>query len=857
MSKHKNEQENGSKVKLYKTKHGWFSALTRFFKLFSFRSKKEVKPTNFNDLDSLKDKHDSAIPDAYKKGAATMATLLGAGVIGTTSPTEAHAATTTVDQNSHIVGSGSTSTSTSTSQMTGSTSTSTSTTSGSTSTSTVSSTSSSTSTTTSTTGSTSTSQSTGSTSASTSTSIASGSGSTSISNSNSTSFASASTSISNSTLSGLDNNAVANSVTQNLETTTNTANLTNAALASAYQTNLIQVQNRSVNTTNENDTVQAEDIQADKTVSNASELEEALLDTSVHTIKLTDNITLSSHITISGNTNRDITIYGSSNHGIDKYYINATDRHSGIFLSSSAKSLNITFENVTLYNQGDHGFVRMSGSGNNTVTYKNIEAYGGTLIWSETNAGSNQLTLAGTTTLNSVPSYTINGQTYKTSAWGMGTHNPNTHSTNAIYVSNEVNIADNANVTVNNTFTNIDFRVIGDNSTPQTSVVTVGKNATLTMDNGNQTSFNIKLDGTKSNAFTVDEGAKVQMSAKVDNVRILGLDGKYGTGVVSFAKGSNVTMDAQTGSNLRMGAKASNQVDFNGTATLIKQSGASNGIYNDTTQGNIDFAENTSSNTGVVNFNPGSNVTLQAGAGASNITTYGSDGGNITATVNINNPEKVTLNTDAIKTNGGVTYLGNASKGIVVNVNNASVKVNDNNFSDVISSNTTTVTGSTVNVGSVSMASTNGSFANVSTSLSGSVSFSYATSMATSQLNAVDTNSTSTVVYQGSTVISQSTSTSVEQSQSASTEQSQSASSSESIVQSQSRSTSTSESLSGSISESISNSRSVSTSIKESLSNSVSMSESMSGSVSMSESMSNSVSMSESLSGSVSMSESL
>lgn len=167
MSKRKNEQENGSKVKLYKTKHGWFSALTRFFKLFSFRSKKEVKPTNFDDLDSLKDKHDSTMPDAYKKGAATMATLLGAGVIGTTSPTEAHAATTIVDQNSHVVGSGSTSTSTSTSQMTGSTSTSTSTTSGSTSTSTVSSTSSSTSTTTSTTGSTSTSQSTGSTSAST------------------------------------------------------------------------------------------------------------------------------------------------------------------------------------------------------------------------------------------------------------------------------------------------------------------------------------------------------------------------------------------------------------------------------------------------------------------------------------------------------------------------------------------------------------------------------------------------------------------------------------------------------------------------------------------------------------------
>lgn len=31
MAKNNKEQEDKSKVKLYKTKHGWFSALTRFF----------------------------------------------------------------------------------------------------------------------------------------------------------------------------------------------------------------------------------------------------------------------------------------------------------------------------------------------------------------------------------------------------------------------------------------------------------------------------------------------------------------------------------------------------------------------------------------------------------------------------------------------------------------------------------------------------------------------------------------------------------------------------------------------------------------------------------------------------------
>lgn len=133
MDKHKQAQETKSKVKLYKTKRGWFSALTRFFGLFSFMSKKEVQPIDLNDLDALKDADTS---DNYKKGIATVATLFGMGAIGAVSPTEVHAATTTVDHSSQVIGSGSTSVSTSISQSM--TSTSGSTASQSTSTSTVS-----------------------------------------------------------------------------------------------------------------------------------------------------------------------------------------------------------------------------------------------------------------------------------------------------------------------------------------------------------------------------------------------------------------------------------------------------------------------------------------------------------------------------------------------------------------------------------------------------------------------------------------------------------------------------------------------------------------------------------------------
>lgn len=97
MVKHKQAQETKSKVKLYKTKRGWFSALTRFFGLLSFMSKKEVQPIDLNDLDALKDADTS---DNYKKGIATVATLFGMGAIGAVSPTEVHAATTTVDHSS-------------------------------------------------------------------------------------------------------------------------------------------------------------------------------------------------------------------------------------------------------------------------------------------------------------------------------------------------------------------------------------------------------------------------------------------------------------------------------------------------------------------------------------------------------------------------------------------------------------------------------------------------------------------------------------------------------------------------------------------------------------------------------------
>ena len=831
MVKHKQAQETKSKVKLYKTKRGWFSALTRFFGLFSFMSKKEVHPIDLNDLDALKDADTS---DNYKKGIATVATLFGMGAIGAVSPTEVHAATTTVGYSSQVIGSGSTSVSTSTSQSMASTSGSTA--SQSTSTSSVSQSMQS--------NSLSVNSVSGST---TSTTIFEGTTTSSMVTENSSNSISGSQAIENSDAASIDhsgshsNSTTVDSITGSTSLDNEKTSIEESASTSHLEENGMatilpatgnndgetSVANRTVT---EGNIVQlAENIEE---VSNEEELKAALRDASITTIKLKNNITLNNAITIN-NGNRNITIIG------DGHYINALNSDGGIILNNSSGSakIDLTIENATLYNTSKYGFVNMSSNGADTVTYKDVTAYGGTLVWSKTDAGVKTLNLVGNTTLNSVKSYEVDGQSCGTEAFSHST--PDGDKTTALYVSNAINIADNANVVLNNSATDIDMWLLtAVPSSSSTSTVTVGNNASLTMENIGNTEYNIKLDGGLYNDFIVNENAAVKMSAKVDNVRIIPqLENILTRGNIDLAKGSNVHLEVITGSNFRVAGTVANKIDFNGTATLIKQEGASGPtIYDKNSQANIEFNW-----LGIygneVNFKPGADVTLIAGKGASNI----GSSSFVNATVNINDPLRVAFNTDKLETDNGVTYLGNSR--ITVNVKNATIKVDDNDFSELISSNETKINGSSVGVGSVSLNSNSTSYANESESLSASLSFSVATSMAASQLAAV--NNGSQVIYGGSTSIYNS------QSMSSSLSLSTSASLSESLSNSVSMSESMSNSVS--ISESLSNSVSVS----ESLSNSVSMSESLSNSVSMSESLSNSVSMSESLSNSQSMSISI
>lgn len=477
MAKNNKEQEDKSKVKLYKTKHGWFSALTRFFKMFSFRTKKEVKPTNFQDLDSLKNANVSDSRDAYKKGAATVATLLGIGATGAANPTEAHAATTTVDQSSQVIGSGSGSTSTSTS---GSTSTSQSNTSTSESTASTSSVNSgSTSTSTSISGnSTSTSESNASTSTSTT--------STSTSQSNaSTSESTTSNSVSSSTASITGAQSVSTGINESL-TSDNTSlspesGIESVANEASNNTAFSANQSLSLRTTTENITngtialFNASFIQTTEEntaeVSNSTEFQNALNNSNISVIQLTADIDLGQ----SGMGNlqippRDLTIDGgghSLNLGNNCIWLNA---YTGMKTTTTVKDLN-------LYTANNRGGFALTNSGAETLIYDNVHATGGAAVFADTYSDSGYLKtfeIQGHTTIDGVSSYQYNGNNYSTSSAsfvGYGT---------LMYAGNDLIIDDNASLVVNNSMSPYDVAMLANNGE---HAVKVGENATLTINN--------------------------------------------------------------------------------------------------------------------------------------------------------------------------------------------------------------------------------------------------------------------------------------------------------------------------------------------------------------------------------------
>lgn len=89
-----NRQDDRSKVKLYKTHHGWMSSLTHFFKIFSFGNSAKRDSGQLINKDEFNSDELANTASKYGKGAATIAATLGFTAGGAALGNEAHAATT-------------------------------------------------------------------------------------------------------------------------------------------------------------------------------------------------------------------------------------------------------------------------------------------------------------------------------------------------------------------------------------------------------------------------------------------------------------------------------------------------------------------------------------------------------------------------------------------------------------------------------------------------------------------------------------------------------------------------------------------------------------------------------------------
>lgn len=331
-------EEDESRVKMYKTHHGWVSCLTRFFHLLSFGSKQEVNAKGIVDPDAISD-HKLNTTDAYMKGLSAIAAMVGVGLAGAANPTAVHAAEQTVNTGSQVLGSGSETNSTSNSEATNSNSTTTST-------------SGSTSTTTSTSGSTSQSMS-GSQSGSGSVSQST-SGSQSNRGSNSTSITSGVRASSTSLTGTQASVSVADSAPTNASLTVkDQTDLSANQLAGLINVNLIQQVNSTSNVS----------------VSTASDFVAALLNNDISTIDLNNDIDLSSYNYNKFWVEHDVVVNAN---GHKLWFNGGSANNLWVYAANQNTPLHVTFNDAVIYSNADHGAFRMSNTGPNYLTSRNV-----------------------------------------------------------------------------------------------------------------------------------------------------------------------------------------------------------------------------------------------------------------------------------------------------------------------------------------------------------------------------------------------------------------------------------------------------------------------------------------------------
>ena len=519
------------------------------------------------------------------------------------------------------------------------------------------------------------------------------------------------------------------------------------------------------------------------------------------------------------------------------YHLYANDNIVSIAnYNSSSADLNVTVENAKIYGTST-GTFSLYGNANANLTLDNIQFTGGTLVAMDSTDGLQHkfnLTFTGVNTVTAGEYTDTVTNTKQTPSYLNGDG-----ATTQLYADSGVKVADNASLTMNANGS-VDYNIMEKGAKYNHSFI-VGKNATVKLYGakvGNVIQDQYYATDAWNNIVNFGEGAKVTMTAPTVNVLMNNGGGAPDSDQDNFSHNSTFTIKPSATVNLTTKNGSSNgqgNIVITGNSRYLYYSG----------NGTVTSGDTSLNHTATINIDQDANVKMSAAENSSNIISNAK-----TTTVNIYDPDSVVL-----MNHGGQAYttIGNGS--INVSTTNAKVtttNINNNSISSsVLDSNVTKYQSDhKVDPGDTTPANKK-----VLDSIANS-NITNVTYIGKTKIEASESASTSTLKSQ-----------SIAESENASTSKSQSIAESQSIADNQnaskqasalkSQSIADSENASTSKSQSIADSQSIAASKNESTNRSQSIAESKNASTSKSQSIAESQSIADSENASTSKSQSI
>ena len=345
--------------------------------------------------------------------------------------------------------------------------------------------------------------------------------------------------------------------------------------------------------------------------------------------------------------------------------------------NSSSADLNVTVENANIYGTSTGTFSLYGNDGNVNLTLDNIKFTGGTLVWSNTVSWRHEfnLTFEGVNTVTA-GEYDNNGTEQKPSYFSKD------GATTQLYVGNGVKVADDASLTMNAN-DSVDYNIMEKGNKYSHSFI-VGEGAKVTMTGtkvGNVIQDQYVSRGAWNNIVNFGEGANVTMTAPTVNVFM----NNGHTGLYKYPHDSTFTINPSATVNLTTTKNGSS----NGQGNIVITGGSSYYYSNNST---VTKGDGYANHTATINIDQDANVTMSAARNSSNIISNAQ-----TTKVNINDPNSVVL-----MNHGGQAYTaigtytdGSSIKPCSINVSTQNARVTTTNIntdstsSSVLNSNVT------------------------------------------------------------------------------------------------------------------------------------------------------------------------